>query len=217
MNQKYAFLQALIVAIVIFSAGLFLGIYFENLRVQNTQDNLYQSDIDLNDFQAASQLAFHSNLSCDKITQKSVYFADQIYSEMIRLEKEDSSNRLTERFLPVHRRYDLLRTILWKDIIENKALCKSNLNTVIYMYNYSNPSLDLKGIQSTISNYIGDLKNKYGDNIILIPIAADTELDFVDLMREKYNLTTIPVVLVNEQYKVDNLDYLKTIEEHLNK
>jgi hypothetical protein len=215
MNQKSVFLQALIVAAAIFIIGILIGVYFENLRVASMQDTFYESETKINDFELSSKIIFQSNLSCDLIQQRSISFADQIYSEALILEKYDNSNQLTQRFMPLHKRYDLLRTILWKDIIDNKKVCKNRINTVVYLYQYSNPPLEIQGVQGAMSNYLGDLKNKYGDNITLIPIAADTGLDSLDSIRQIYNLTKVPVIFVNEKYKVEDINDLKQIDKYL--
>ena len=66
-------------------------------------------------------------------------------------------------------------------------------------------------------DYLGDLKNEYGNNIILIPIAADTGVESLNLIRGVYNIDKIPVVIVNEKYKFDSLGSLKEIRAVLDK
>jgi hypothetical protein len=215
MSKKSTFWQALIVAAFIFIIGILIGVYFENSRVQKMQDVFYNSETNINDFELSSRIIFQSNLSCQLIKEKSTSFADQVYADAIMLEKYDNSNQLTERFLPLHKRYDLLRTILWKDIIDNKKVCKNQINTIVYLYNYDKPSIETQGIQGAISNYLTDLKNKYGENITLIPIAADTGIDSLNSIRQVYNLKKIPVVIVNEKYKIEDISNLKEIEKYL--
>jgi len=171
----------------------------------------------MNDFELSSKIIFQTNQSCDRVVEKSVFLANVVYAEALKLEKYDSSNKLTERFELLHRRYDLLRTMLWKDIIDNKKICNSKINTVVYLYEYTNPSFETKGMQGAMSNYLGDLKNEYGDKIILIPIASDTDLDSLNSLKEAYNITKIPMIFVNEKYKFDTLDSLKDIREAINK
>ncbi len=213
LSQKSIFLQALIASTFIFIIGFLIGIHFENTRVDAMKDIFYDSETMISDFEVASGIIFDSNKSCETIVEKSVLFADKIYSEALKLEKYDNSNKLTQRFMPLHRRYDLLRTILWKDLIKNKKLCNININTLIYVYEYVDPTIETKGIQGAMSNYLGDLKNKFGDDIILIPIAADTNLDSLDSLKDIYNLTKVPVIFVNEKYKFETLDSLKGIDK----
>ncbi len=216
MNQKSIFIQALIASALVFIVGFLIGVYFEDSRVEFMKDSFYDSETKMNDFELSSKIIFQSNQSCDTIVEKTVLFADKIYAEALKLEKYDNSNKLTQRFEPLHRRYDLLRTILWKDIIDNKKLCKNKINTVVYFYSYINPSFETKSIQGAMSNYLGDLKNEYEDKIILLPIASDTQLDSLKSLREMYNITQVPVIFVNEKYKFETLESLKDIRRALN-
>ncbi len=216
MNQKSIFIQALIASALVFVVGFLIGVYFEDNRVNLMKDTFYDSETKMNDFELSSKITFQSNQSCDTIVEKSVALANKVYAEALTLEKYDNSNKLTQRFEPLHRRYDLFRTMLWKDIIDNKKICKNKINTVVYFYTYVNPSFETKGIQGAMSNYLGDLKNEYGDRIILIPIAADTQLDSLNSLREIYNITKIPVIFVNEKYKFETLESLKDIKKALN-
>jgi hypothetical protein len=217
MEQKSVFLQALVVSVFIFIIGFLIGIYFEDIRIEKMKDIFFNSETNINDFEISSRIIFQSNASCEKIKEKSIFFADKVYAEASKLEKYDNSNKLTERFMPLHKRYDLLRVILWRDLIENKKLCENKINTAVYLYTYINPSLNTQGVQGAMSNFLGDLKNEYGDDLTLIPIAVDTEVDSLDSMREIYNLSRIPVIFINEKYKFEDLDSLKNLRNTLEK
>lgn len=217
MNNKHIFWIALVSALVIFWTGILVGVFFENSRVSFIKETYFNSETDMFDFQLASQLSFGSNLTCKEINNKASEFADKIYNQSVQLEKYDNSNKLTDQFIPIHKRYDLLRVSLWNEIIKNKGKCNSSINTVVYLYNYRDYSLNGRATQGAFGNYLGDLKNKYNDSIILIPIAADTGVESLNVIRASYNIDKTPVVIVNEKYKFESLESLKDINIQLDK
>jgi len=214
LGSKHTFWQALISALVVFWAGILLGVYFENSRIGTVNEMYLDSQTDIFDFELSSEIIGDYGLNCNIINQKSVMFADKIYEEAIKLEKYDNSNKITKDMISIHRRYDLLRVMLWKDIIKNKEKC-GEVNTVVYLYEYDDVALNKRSIQGAFSNFLIDVKKEFKDDIILIPIAVDTNIDSLDILREFYELDSVPVVFVNEEHKFDSIDFLEGINEVL--
>lgn len=208
MNNKHVFWQAFLIASAIFWIGILLGTFFEKSRVENIKDFYFDSETDVFDFQLASEIVYGFNMDCSIVNEKSVFFADQIYEQAKKLEKYDNSNKLTKELISLHKRYDLLRTMLWRNTIENKKRCGETINTVIYLYQYDNPSLTTKATQGTMSNFLFDLKDEYGDKIVLIPIAVDTGIESLNILRENYGLDNYPVIFINEKAKFENWNSL---------
>ncbi len=215
-GNKNTFWQAFIIALIIFWVGILIGISFEKSRTDSIKKVYFDSETDIFDFELASEIVYNSNITCSQILDKSVFFADKIYDEAVKLEKYDNSNKITEELISLHRRYDFLRTLLWKDIISNEEKCGEKINTVIYLYRYKDPSVTDRAIQGTMSNFLTDLKTKYENRIILIPIGADTNIESLNILREKYGLDKYPVIFVNEEYQFETLESLKDVEKYLN-
>jgi hypothetical protein len=213
LGSKHSFWEALIVALIIFWTGILLGVFFEQSRINDIEEFYFDSETDVFDFQVASGLIFSENLDCETISEMKLIFADQIFEEARRLEKYDNSNRLTKELIALHRRYDLLRAMLWEGIIQNSKRCEDDIETVVYLYDYVDTPFDQKAQQGAYGNHLTQLKKDYGDSIVLIPIAVDTEVQSLDILRDRYNLDKIPVVIVNEKEKFESLDSLKNIDK----
>src|SRR3989338_8322092 len=119
-DNKHAFWQAFIVALIIFWTGIMLGIWFESSRTTKLDDIYTKSETDIFDIELESDILKMSYFDCDIAMQANINFAEQIYEEAKKLEKYDSSNKITEDVAELHRRYDLLRTMLWVNTIEFK-------------------------------------------------------------------------------------------------
>jgi len=70
-------------------------------------------------------------------------------------------------------------------------------------------------MQTSISNILLDVKGEYGEKVILIPIATDTNVEALSILREYYDLDKVPIVIVNEKYQFDNIEDLKNIRDYL--
>jgi len=215
LGNRHVFWQAFVVASVIFWLGILIGANFERSRVETVEDFYFDSQSDVLDFELSSNIFTNLEFDCNTLNEKGILLADKIYAEALKLEKYDNSNKLTKELISLHRRYDILRTSLWMDLVSSKEKCSDKINTIIYFYQYRNPSLTTRANQGTMSNFLIDLKAKYGDKIILIPIAVDTNVESLNSLREYYKLNTIPVVFVNEKYKFENIESLKDIEKYL--
>ena len=214
-SKKHVFWQAFFLAVLFFFLGLILGIYLEQTRIDNTNIAFYQSESSLYDSFALGKLSENPLVSCEDLKSASVDFANQIYEEAKYLEKFDDSNKLTKSLKVVHRKYDLLRTLLWMNIISFKENC-GEINTAVYLYEYDTENIEINAEQIVWSRILEDLKNKRGDDLILIPIAVDQNLVSLDYLTKTYGLTDFPAVILNEKNIFYEHKTVKELEKYLN-
>jgi hypothetical protein len=181
-----------------FALGMVLGVYLEQTRTDNANIAFYQSETSLYDSFAIGKLLENPFVSCEDLESASVDFANQIYEEARELERFDESNKLTESLKTIHRKYDLLRTLLWMNIIETKEKC-SGINTAVYLYNYDEEELDVRSKQLVWSRILQDLKDEHGDDVILIPLAVDQDIVSLNYLIKTYGVREFPAVLINEK------------------
>lgn len=213
-NKKHVFWQALFLTAFFFLIGLVLGVYLEQMREDNFNTSFYQSEVSLYDSLALSKLLEDDLASCNQIKNASIKFADKIYEESRDLERFDEKNKLTESLKTVHRKYDLLRTLLWMNVIEIKEKC-SGVNSVIYLYIYDTQDINIKSEQAVWGRVLGDLKDQEGNEIILIPIATDSNLSSLDFLTEKYGVQRYPAVIINEEYVLYDMESASELRKYL--
>lgn len=197
-------------ALVIFWTGIILGVFFEDYRADGLKNYYLDSETEIFDLNTQALISDKNGISCAETTKQNVFFADKIYEEAKKLEKYDSSTKITSEVFNLHRRYDLLRTMLWNNLINGN--CSDGVNVVVYLYEYDNPSLNLQARQITLSRVLLDLKEKYKDKIILIPIAYDTGVKSLELLRKSYRLEETPVIFINQKHKISKLVSLEELE-----
>jgi len=200
------------VALIIFWTGIMLGFLFENSRANKLEGFYFNAETDIFDVQLRGDILAKGDFDCDLVLSENIDFADRIYEEARELEKYDAASKITDDIIDLHKRYDLLRVMLWNNLLDIGEKCPGKTNILVYLYEYDDPDVNLAAKQITFSKVTLDTKKKYGDKVILIPIAYDTGISSLSLFREKYDLHEFPVVLVNQKDKFTELFTLEDIE-----
>jgi hypothetical protein len=195
--------------------GIYLGIIFEKNQIDNMESFYSQSEISLIDIVALNNLIDAKNISCSVLKKASFDFADRIYEEALLLEDYEKSGKITENIKSVHTKYDLLRTFLWMNSIKIKNQCPSHFSSVVYLYNYSTEDLTQKAEQSVWSKVLYELKSSNSDKILLIPISVDQSLVSLDSLKNDFNITNYPVVIINEKKVIYSISSVSDLEKYI--
>jgi hypothetical protein len=196
-SKKHVFWEALIVTIVIFLAGLFLGILIETNN-SNKISNLYlQSEISLNDASATLNLMEGVDLDCEATKEDNIKIADRVYEEAKLLELYEDSGKITDSMKLLHKKYDLLRAILWESNSEPLERC-GNYNLIVYLYEYETEDTAKKVTQNVWSKILLDAKTKNPD-ILLLPIAGNQNLTTIEYQIEEYEIKQLPALVINNE------------------
>jgi hypothetical protein len=214
-NNKNVFWEALLITICIFVAGLFLGIYIESTRFNEINNYYDNSEISFIDGLVLNDLVGLSNTNCEELLSSNVKFADRIYNEAKLLEKYEDSGRLTETLKVAHKKYDLLRTFLWINNIKIKETCESNSSYIIYLYEYNSDNLETKALQNVWSKILTELKEEMGNQVVLIPIAANQDIVSLNLMLSQFNISKFPVVIIDNKYILEDVDSVDNLREYI--
>jgi len=215
-SQKYVFLQALIITLVVFNIGIFLGYKLETSRINKISDLYLESEINLLD-QMIQKNAFEIiDLNCDMMIEENIKFADKIFEEALIINKYEEANRINQDIIFQHKRYDLLRTLFWINSMKIKEKCNSDYHNLVYLYQYNNPSLEQKAKQKFFSNLLSQIKQRKGNKVMLIPLAADNDISSINLLLNKYEIDELPVILIDEEIKITDVENFEDVEKYLN-
>lgn len=198
MNNKSAFWKALVFTIIIFVIGFLLGAYLETQRASNLASILENSEIDLLDEQVRTKVITDFHVRCDVSKENLFEFADRIYVEADKLERDDQATKFIDDLKSIHKRYDLLRMLLWTQATELKESC-GNLHTVVYVYEYNTEDIDKHALQISYSRVLLDLKNAHPNDVLLIPIAGNMNLTSISTVLEDKNVSSLPVIIVDDK------------------
>jgi len=214
-NPKNVFWEAFLLAVIVFAIGFLLGSAFEENRLEDINEFYSKSEVSLMDVLALNSLTEVEDSSCGMLTASNIEFADKIYEEARLLERYDASERLSDNFKLAHQRYDLLRTFLWINSMKIEEKCENDFSSVVYLYEYETDDLTKKATQSVWSKILFDLKQKKGNEIVLIPIAGDTDLSSLNSLKERFNISELPVVIVNNEHVIRELGTVEDLEAYV--
>ncbi len=211
-NMKYrVFFEAFIVALFIFGAGFFFGLILESSHNERIIRAYIDSETNLLDAQILGSLLVNSS-DCDLAISKSIEFGDRLYADSVSLDKYSESNELSDFVNSEHKKYDLLRTLFWINTVKITENCGRNVHTLVYLYDYKDHSISSISDQKIFSLYLSSFKERYGNKVILIPIAKDMDIISLDLLLEKYNPEGT-MVIMNEEHVIRDASSLSLLEE----
>lgn len=218
-SRKHVFWEALLLTIVVFFLGILIGIAFEGNRLDSINEYYVMSEISLMDISAFNELLEKDKITCEELVKYNLDFADRIYEEAKQLERYDDAGKITDSLKLAHKKYDLMRTFAW--IMSRKTMEKCyfnqnvDFNIVVYLYEYETRDLAKKATQKVWEKVLYDLKQEFGEKIVLIPISADNNLLSLDSMTNEFNIIEYPVVIINDKDVISNLESVEDIKKYL--
>ena len=214
-TSRYVFLQAFLLAFLLFNFGIFLGYKLETSRANIIGDLYIISELGSFDAKIQTELFGLGEIDCDSLVKENLAFADRVFGESLLLAKYDNAKRISESIKLQHKRYDLLRTLIWVNSIKISKNCENSPHRVVYIYSYEDRNLDVLSKQKVFSTALGDLKTKHGDEIMLIPIAGDNEISSLNMLMNQYGIDKLPSIIINENIKVTEVEDINNLEQYL--
>lgn len=215
-NKKRVFWEALFLTIVIFIFGMLIGISFESNKVEQIRQYYSYSEASIMDVFASNNLIDLNSANCSVLENSNFEFADRIYNEAVLLERYENSGKITDGMILEHKKYDLLRTLLWINEMKTSEKCGRNYSVVVYLYEYQPEDLAQKATQNVWSKILVDLKNKYGHDVLLIPIAIDSDLVSLNSLIDKYEIENYPVLIIDNNEIVEKLSSVDDLDGYFN-
>ncbi|MCA9487904.1 MAG: hypothetical protein KC516_02995 [Nanoarchaeota archaeon] len=216
VNKKHVFFQALLLTIVVFIVGFYIGTLVEDRNLNKAESFFAQSEISLMDIVALNDFVDSGTLTCEELKKANFDFANKIYEEAQLLDKYEESGKFKDNLVFVHQKYDLLRSFLWMNAIKVKEKCGNDFSTVVYIYNYELEDLTIRAQQNVWSRILLDLKNSHDEDVLLIPIATSDDFVSLGALTSNLNISQYPVVIVNEKNVFYELTSVEDLESHLN-
>jgi len=213
-NKKRVFWEALLLTLLIFLIGMLIGVLSENSRMRSVEEYYIQSEISLIDILTLSNLANLDDANCDNLINSNINFANRIYDEAKLLEKYEQAGKINENIKIEHKKYDVMRTLLWINTMRFSEVCKNNkVHIIVYLYESNTKDLTKKATNTVWSKIINDLKERQGNEIILIPIAVDSDLISLNSVLENFNISSYPALIIDDKYVLEELSSVEEIEE----
>lgn len=216
-SQKHVFWEALILTVFVFSFGILIGYLIENSRVSDIEELYTQSEFNMFDVKIQTDIISLKMADCSSAFSDISELADEVYNQARALEKYDDASRLSNSIKIEHKKYDLLRTMLWANVIQLEKSCNRSKHTIVYLYDYNEPRLDVKAEQNVFAKALAEIKAENGESVLLIPIAGDNEISSLSLMMGYFGISEseLPVILIDNKVKMTEIRDKQDIQAYL--
>ena len=199
-----AFLMGTILFILIFLLSYSLS-YFEYQRVSNLQENIaYSIFEDKLDYSLFNQQICSSE-SFKKISEDLGFQGKIIDALEKRLGKDDKKVLFRKKF------YTLIELEHFEFVKILNENCDLKIHTILFFY--SNEKKDIEK-----SENVGDLLDvihKRNDNLIIYSFDINLESDLINKLKNKYEVTQSPTIIINENIRILDLQNINDIEKYL--
>src|SRR3989338_5055782 len=206
------FWKALVLTVIVFLLGVFLGFALERNRINDIEKEFQRIDLQWGD--AKLQTLYYQNLEprfCDSAIRENLEFADKVYNEGLKIDSYDKATFLSDGLELERKKYALLKVEFWLNTIVLREKCKAEYINLVYFF-ANDPELEIESEQSTQAEILKDLKEKYGKNLMLIPLPIDMDISMINIMKGTYAISKTPTILINEKIKVEGLQSFDELE-----
>ena len=195
------YIKALIITLIVFSLGVYIG-----LEIGKTKMNEIQTGVnDLKSSIEEVELEFlfldtmgNTEISCNYFNEEAKRLGDIAGKLGKEVEIYENSKKLDESsFSELKKEYTLILIKNWLTIEKIKKSCEGDYVTVLYFY--SNTNCNKCEDQGIILSYY---KEKLNKKLQVFAIDGDLNLNLVRALKESYNITEYPTLIVdNEVHK----------------
>lgn len=204
MRYRYYFLEALIVTVLLFIGGFFIGMGIEKARNDRLAESYSDTESEIIDLSAQLDISNLGRFTCFELVKRNFEIGNQIYEQALVFQDYENAAILTKaQMVKEHKKFDALRTLFWINSMKIKDRCGNRVfDTVIYLYNY--PTTDTEEIaeQRVMERITQEIKSNAQEEVILIPIAKNLNISSLNVLISEYNLENESVALIINEKKL---------------
>ncbi|MEM7821633.1 MAG: hypothetical protein QXX38_02375 [Candidatus Aenigmatarchaeota archaeon] len=213
------FLKAGILTLIVFLVGMFFGIWLDQLRIEELRWKLEEIFIAWED--SKLQNIYYQTFklqNCELAIKQNLEFSDKVYYGLGKMiEEYERVNKFYPELMIEKKKYVLLKLQFWFNSVYLKEKCNASYVNVVYFYSQF-ADLVTKENQKVQSLVLAQIKEEYGNKILLIPLPLDMNITSIEAIANSFNITTSPTILIDEKIKLEGLqkkEDLKKIIESL--
>ncbi len=193
--RKLRYLIALIITVIVFLIGIFIGYTLTNSRIKFSENisNEQRLEFDSLQLQYLYMTEFLEEENCPAALKtldenlKNLELARERLEKFLESDDEEELKRVKRDYILAEIRYWLLSK-------RSKEICPED-DTVLILYFYSSRDCDDCEIQGAI---LSSLKDELKEKLLIFSIDSTfTEEPMVNILLEFYNFNSTPVMVVN--------------------
>lgn len=208
--KKYRYLFAALFTVLIFTTGILTSNLIDDKRQDALQDTLEDDAADLQSKQLMMNY-LDGQKSCGLRKEGLAQIVEDYNDRLERVQSyEENSFFQSGDFHNIRRRYVLSGLEYWMFAEKTKEECSNyDPNTVLF---FTEQDCEACAQQGEI---LSDLKRLHGDDLLVFVVYTDLEDSMIDLLKEKYNITSPPAIVLNRNTTYHSLTSRQNITRNL--
>ena len=189
-------LAALAITLIVFTIGIMIGLQVSDSRISAITNTARLQRVQFESLQL--QYAFLNtaqNTSCTAFTTALDQNVYALENARTKLESYIEDAKDEEEFIIAKREYMITELRYWLLAQQAKKVCEKESVSVLFFYERNQLCEDCN-TQGIILTY---LKEKFKEKLLVFSLDADLEDPMIDLVKDNYNITEIPSIVVEEK------------------
>ncbi len=207
--------RALLVAITTFVLGIALASIFYNWRIDSTQLDTSSLDADFEQSRAAWLFfqAFHQQedfcTAFSPLLQQMAQKTGELGNQVDQLEKSQGYN--DPQVEAIKQSYTIQNIVVWLYIANLRNECSEPIHTVLYFYTNRVGECVSCRAQAIV---LDDVRKKNA-NVWVFAIERNSNLSLVEAVAKRFNVQTLPTLVVDENVVLSGFQEESAIEQAL--
>ena len=184
----------LVITIIVFTSGIFFGIYINRVKVSELQNMVSELDKKRTEQELNLLLTdYLPNKTCDVMNyevEKMIPDINELAGKVTFYEETKKFEEKNYEDTKIDYTVNLIR--YWLYLEKLKSNCDLNVTTLIYFY--SNKDCNLCRNQGIVLDY---MKNKHKSDLMIFALDVDLELNSIDMIMKSYGVREMPSIIID--------------------
>ena len=182
--------------------------YLNFMREMEIEENIREMQLSMED----SQLEFvymtnYMKGGCNVLEKAAMDLSEELQENNRKLSRYEKQNE--QEFERLKAEHTMIFARLWMMNLELKQECNSSRSTLLYFF-------DVYSDESAQQGYVLDsVYNQYEEDIFIFPMDAEFDMGIINLLKNEFNITRTPTIIIDETEKLEGLTPKNEIEEIL--
>ena len=216
--QKYRYLFAAVLTIVIFVLGILFSNFVDGARTNSLRTEIQQNNVELESRQLQLNYLQSDNVESCSALEAGLKDIVSGYNERLgNLQGYSQQSFFNQQEFDVMKQSFILSGVrYWMFAQELRHKCDYNDNTALFFTSEIGDQGECADC-GKMGEQLSLLKKKYGDRLLVFTVPTEMEDGMIDMLEGQYNVTEIPTVVINgnKTKKIEGFKSRKIIERNL--
>lgn len=206
---KKIFVSAFILTVIVFSAGIAVGLSFDYFRVSDLSNSFEEERMNIESFVLEQQLLTSlDDQGCDLLNERVCDLITKTYETGAKLEKYETVGYSEEEYRLLKRKNIILKIRLLQSLDYLEENCEMQEDRILYFYERNDEECTKQGYE------LDKLNRERNYSISVLSFDSNFEEEpLIDYLNKKYEIDTLPTIIINNDVKKEGFVTAEEIEK----